>query len=1190
MKRKFLFLIFFALGAFSLLAQTLIVREFLISFGGNELGIALFYSFWLLWVGIGALLTLGSLKNILERHFFKLLALYPLLAFLEIILFMLLRHLAGLEWWEFFTLEKALGLLFFLTSFISVFTGILFTLGTIKLKQYHQTYGASSVISFAYAAESIGSFSAGCLVTLLLAKFLSSLIVLALGSFLFALGALIASIRAKDKLSTLLSGFVITCAAISLLASTKLTDFSERMRAAHAFGAGKVIEEIYTPYQHLLLVELPHQKVIITNGEVTSAFPDRISGEEMSALFMSMGPTPENLVVFGYGAENLLYHLLDFPVKNITYVIEDKAYFDTIVPHLPSHYKERFTNNKNLTLNFSSPRLFLKKNKKKFDAAVIHAGAPSNLVSNAFFTEEFYELLAHNLTAKGFIATSLRTAENYIGEEIRNYGSSCYYTLKKVFPDIVIIPQTTTWFFAGKVPAVLAKQPTTLERRYKKIAPAKFSFAPEAFQSLLIKRRMDFVENTYKNNPLFRERPSLVNSDTKPLTYFLSLLVLSRYSNAYLTRIFRETFLVLNNNPQRALGAFIISLLIIISLRIHFLLRIENKRTRRLTLNSKILQFISGFIGLSFHLILITLFQSRFGTIFLLIGFVNSLFMLGLCTGGILGKVCLQKVDAIKSVSAVIVLQIITLLASLLFFINMAIPNNIAFVLFIMFFLIGGIITGSSYPLAAAILKKQNTPLKTIAASLELLDHWGGALAGILAGLLFLPLLGITNSLLLLVCLALFLLIIFIAELLPGLTGQEKTPGQLSFPYIRLSYILVGLALVSLINVHFLQREPRQLGPQELLLAPADKDNCTLIDAKTEGGFKYYTCKEADARYYILQTADCAPEVTGFASHINLKVTLTEDGIIKDIEVLQHQETSFYVTTMPTFINQFKGRSIKEDFLLAELDTMSGATTSSAAITESLNRTAQKFNQYIMQQGRSRKETKKSFNRAAFALLLFSALALSLYTLFPFAQKARKIYLFLVVIFLGFTFNLQFSSLHLANIFTLSFPPVWSMQGALIYGLPLLFGLLFGQFYCGWLCPFGALQELLGGSRCSLKISKKLDQKARYVKYLLLFAFVLAVTFGGKNTIFRQDPLSVTFFKPLEFMTEKALAVFVLFLSIYFLRFWCRYFCVCGAFLSLFNKFAIFRKLFTKRYADCPLDVQGSHDVDCIQCNLCMKK
>jgi polyferredoxin len=59
--------------------------------------------------------------------------------------------------------------------------------------------------------------------------------------------------------------------------------------------------------------------------------------------------------------------------------------------------------------------------------------------------------------------------------------------------------------------------------------------------------------------------------------------------------------------------------------------------------------------------------------------------------------------------------------------------------------------------------------------------------------------------------------------------------------------------------------------------------------------------------------------------------------------------------------------------------------------------------------------------------------------------------------------------------------------------------------------------------------------------------------------------------------------------ALFFVRFWCRYFCPLGAFLSLANKLAFWPGPAPRRHIErCDLGVRDEHDVDCIRCNRCI--
>ena len=162
---------------------------------------------------------------------------------------------------------------------------------------------------------------------------------------------------------------------------------------------------------------------------------------------------------------------------------------------------------------------------------------------------------------------------------------------------------------------------------------------------------------------------------------------------------------------------------------------------------------------------------------------------------------------------------------------------------------------------------------------------------------------------------------------------------------------------------------------------------------------------------------------------------------------------------------------------------------------------------------------------------------------------------------------------------------------ALLMGVPILI-LLFGNLYCGYLCPFGALQELLGfliPKRFKPKLSHTTVQGTRFIKYAVLFALVIGV-FALKNKEgLLIDPLTSVFNRqlwPALFLTPLwlCLGVGCLFVT----RFWCRFMCPTGAFLSLLNRCAWLNRLLpAKKYGRCEFDLTGRDQLDCIHCDRC---
>ncbi|HOP81528.1 MAG TPA: 4Fe-4S binding protein [Armatimonadota bacterium] len=177
-----------------------------------------------------------------------------------------------------------------------------------------------------------------------------------------------------------------------------------------------------------------------------------------------------------------------------------------------------------------------------------------------------------------------------------------------------------------------------------------------------------------------------------------------------------------------------------------------------------------------------------------------------------------------------------------------------------------------------------------------------------------------------------------------------------------------------------------------------------------------------------------------------------------------------------------------------------------------------------------------------------------------------------------------------------------------ILGLVGTFG---GRIICGWVCPFGLLQDLLGKiTRAKVRIPYVLT----YTKYAVLIGLVLLVPYSFpasdyrfcrlcpagtlESTIPRAFLGEVTTFG-FNFFLRIAILAGVLLLAIISTRGFCRTLCPLGAIFSIFNKFSVFRLKVThpKCHAGCtacakvcPVQihpVKQLNDAECIRCLDC---
>jgi polyferredoxin len=191
-----------------------------------------------------------------------------------------------------------------------------------------------------------------------------------------------------------------------------------------------------------------------------------------------------------------------------------------------------------------------------------------------------------------------------------------------------------------------------------------------------------------------------------------------------------------------------------------------------------------------------------------------------------------------------------------------------------------------------------------------------------------------------------------------------------------------------------------------------------------------------------------------------------------------------------------------------------------------------------------------------------------------------------------------------------------TLYAGLLWGLlTIVLTIVLGRFFCGWVCPFGAIHQFMGfcgkyKKPLKNKISLNLYSPWQSLKYFLLFIFLAAAfidlleilapgnpLIAGSLQIGLLDPISLLYrsvnlaLLPLFDGTvirlsassrfyDGALLIGIIFIGAIFLNFWrprfyCRYICPLGALFGILSRFAIFRI--------------GKNRSECINCEVCEK-
>lgn len=165
-----------------------------------------------------------------------------------------------------------------------------------------------------------------------------------------------------------------------------------------------------------------------------------------------------------------------------------------------------------------------------------------------------------------------------------------------------------------------------------------------------------------------------------------------------------------------------------------------------------------------------------------------------------------------------------------------------------------------------------------------------------------------------------------------------------------------------------------------------------------------------------------------------------------------------------------------------------------------------------------------------------------------------------------------------------------------VAGFLILVGSVLGRVVCGWLCPFGLIQDLLNKIPFVKKIRRLPYEKYLVkLKYVILVVFVVVLPMFFVNPLGNGDPYFCKYICPVGmleggiplvilreslrgsigflFAWKNVVLAVTIIVSIIVYRPFCKLICPLGAIYSLFNKFSLYR--------------YKVDDAKCIKCGQC---
>jgi NosR/NirI family transcriptional regulator, nitrous oxide reductase regulator len=233
--------------------------------------------------------------------------------------------------------------------------------------------------------------------------------------------------------------------------------------------------------------------------------------------------------------------------------------------------------------------------------------------------------------------------------------------------------------------------------------------------------------------------------------------------------------------------------------------------------------------------------------------------------------------------------------------------------------------------------------------------------------------------------------------------------------------------------------------------------------------------------------------------------------------------------------------------------------------------------------------------------LLAAFIALALVSFFRKSVRWKYVALVAAVGYLGFYKSSLMSISDVFRLTDLSLPPFsYSLAWYLFSGFVVVSTVLWGRLYCGRICAFGALTQLMDAvlpKKIRVDVPPAIERKAIWIKYGLLGALVLY--YVATKDLARPVQYAEPFWMFSLFGTTPMWIGLALLLTatVFVRNLYCRFLCPVGAALGILSNLTVFR---IKRWSECKTckicektcewgAIQGPKIIkaECVRCDDC---
>jgi spermidine synthase len=680
------------LGAATVIAQSILLRESMAAMGGSEIAWGLVMALWLAGMSLGARLgvRIGS-----PRFASAVPVITLVLSAAGTLLFRAAPAILGATAGESITTWYAVWLWALAILPAACAGGVAFPILAGALGET----GAGR----AYVIEAVGALVGGLVLSFVLIRFGSA------AALLVAIGG-IAGIQIWSHQRVVALLLLATCGALASPAGDRLADATWRW-SGHPGVLGAWAE---TRQQRLEASDgLP--TVLYADGRLLASYPDPYSVLPQAHLMMLLHPDPRRVFAVGCAANGSVEAMIRHQPDEIL-IVEDDPH---LMPLLEKWYGNgfgRILDHPTIRLAGTGPLRAIE-TARDLDLIILADGDPTTLRANRTRTTDFFRRCRRALGPSGVLILRVGVPDTYLGGTAGELLTTLTSTLREVFPTIVAAPGERILLVAGGPDAHVSMNVDELARRLARREGAA-EFLPAAMLPLLADptRQEDLA--------------AFVDAADSPPNTILRPHAVGLAANLHEARS--------RPSPVRFLGDLGLrgprTLIWVLIGAVTCLLATAVGPKRRIRIVAT--AWVVGATSMGWWLLLLAAWQATRGAIYAEIGALTGLTMAGIAIGGRLGLRIERPARALPLVlGGGVVVSLLIAAGSPLWAPGVLVPS---------FLTLGGLLTGVAFPILGALAGDGSA--RRGAGIAFSADEIGAAVAALIIGTAAIPWVGMTWS------------------------------------------------------------------------------------------------------------------------------------------------------------------------------------------------------------------------------------------------------------------------------------------------------------------------------------------------------------------------------------------------------------------------------------------------------------